>query len=277
MYNFHTHTTWCDGKSTPEKIISKAIELGYKSLGFSGHAPTKLQAEWQMTPDGFAEYKQKILKLKKTSASQIQIYLGVEADYIPNIAGSSNFKKDNLDYIIGSVHYVSSNLFQDKFLTIDASPEVFENGVKHLFNNNIKAAVVRYYETIREMLMVDKPDIIGHLDLVKKFNKGNRYFNEQEAWYKDEINKTIEVIRTTNCMVEINTRGFYKNLMSDFYPSNEIIEKCHEFNIPLVINTDTHHFEELAKGRNEVLELLEKLNIKSHKALFDNKWIDVTI
>ena len=38
--NFHTHTVLCDGKSSPEEVVLSAIEKGFSSLGFSGHAPT---------------------------------------------------------------------------------------------------------------------------------------------------------------------------------------------------------------------------------------------
>ena len=37
--NLHTHTTYCDGKDTPEQVVLKAIEKGFNSIGFSGHAP----------------------------------------------------------------------------------------------------------------------------------------------------------------------------------------------------------------------------------------------
>ena len=39
LQNLHTHTTYCDGKNTAEEMVQKAIELGFRSLGFSGHAP----------------------------------------------------------------------------------------------------------------------------------------------------------------------------------------------------------------------------------------------
>ena len=38
--NLHTHTTYCDGKSTPEQIVLSAIKHGFDSIGFSGHGYT---------------------------------------------------------------------------------------------------------------------------------------------------------------------------------------------------------------------------------------------
>ncbi|HBF87515.1 MAG TPA: histidinol-phosphatase [Bacteroidales bacterium] len=277
MYNYHTHTNWCDGKSTADDIVKKAISLNYKAIGFSGHAPTSLCAKWQMSKEGFVEYKQKIRELQKQYVAEIEIYLGVEADFIPNIAGASNFKNDKLDYIIGSVHYVESNIFQQQFLTIDASPEVFEKGVRSLFNSNVENAVKTYFEAIRQMLQVEKPNIIGHLDLVKKFNKNNCYFNENDNWYKAEIEKTIEIVKESQCLIEINTRGYYKKLTEEFYPSTYILNLCKEHRIPIVVNSDTHHVDELSKGRQEVFELLKKIGITSHTVLCKNNWIEIDI
>ena len=36
-YNLHTHTTWCDGRDTPEAVAQAAIEKGFDLLGFSSH------------------------------------------------------------------------------------------------------------------------------------------------------------------------------------------------------------------------------------------------
>ena len=38
-FNYHTHTTYCDGKNTPEEIVLEAIRLGLDTIGFSGHSP----------------------------------------------------------------------------------------------------------------------------------------------------------------------------------------------------------------------------------------------
>ena len=36
--NLHTHTVFCDGRDTPEELITHAISLGFESLGFSKHS-----------------------------------------------------------------------------------------------------------------------------------------------------------------------------------------------------------------------------------------------
>ena len=37
LYNYHTHTTFCDGKNTPQEIVEGAIQKRFDAIGFSGH------------------------------------------------------------------------------------------------------------------------------------------------------------------------------------------------------------------------------------------------
>ena len=46
LYNYHTHTNYCDGKNTAEEIVKKAIELGLSELGFSGHSYTDFDLDF---------------------------------------------------------------------------------------------------------------------------------------------------------------------------------------------------------------------------------------
>ncbi|MBO5371040.1 MAG: PHP domain-containing protein, partial [Clostridia bacterium] len=37
LEDLHTHTTYCDGKDSPEDMVKTAIEKGLRVIGFSGH------------------------------------------------------------------------------------------------------------------------------------------------------------------------------------------------------------------------------------------------
>ena len=50
--NYHTHTTWCDGKDTPEAVVVAAIDKGFDAIGFSSHAMLpEDDTPWVLTPD----------------------------------------------------------------------------------------------------------------------------------------------------------------------------------------------------------------------------------
>ena len=75
LYNYHTHTTYCDGKSTAEEMVQKAIEHGLSELGFSGHSYTKFDLEPCMTRAGTELYKKEINALKEKYKDKIKILL----------------------------------------------------------------------------------------------------------------------------------------------------------------------------------------------------------
>ena len=95
--NFHTHSSFCDGKNTPEEIILAAIDKGFYAIGFSGHGYTEFDLRYCLKDTN--GYMLEIDRLKKKYAKNIQIFLGIEEDAF------SPVERNNFDYIIGSSHY----------------------------------------------------------------------------------------------------------------------------------------------------------------------------
>src|SRR5260221_524243 len=96
--NFHTHSTYCDGKSTLEEIAERANSLQIKWLGFSSHAPLPFDCSWCMKMKNSDEYLNKIVTFKK-SQTGIEIYSGLEVDYIPDIIGPKDLPKENVNHL----------------------------------------------------------------------------------------------------------------------------------------------------------------------------------
>ncbi len=118
LTNFHTHTTFCDGKATAEDMVLSALETGFCSLGFSGHGYTPYDPRYCMkdTEGYIAEVK----RLKEKYKNDIEIYLGIEED-----SRSPQCRRD-FDYVIGSCHYCESG----GILTpIDSSYAYFMTGL----------------------------------------------------------------------------------------------------------------------------------------------------
>jgi histidinol-phosphatase (PHP family) len=160
---------------------------------------------------------------------------------------------------------------------IDSSKEEFESALKVLFNNDIKRLVAKYYDTVVEMISYAPPDIIGHLDVIKKLNVNDRYYSEEESWYQKMVNEVIMAISKSKCVLEVNTRGFYKSITPDFYPSRRILEKCVEADIPVTISSDAHHPNELDLNFLDVVAILKELGYR-HIYQFDiGKWSRVEI
>ena len=72
--NFHTHSTFCDGKNTPEENVISAIKKGFKILGFSSHSTWPFPFGDSIKKDEFEKYIQEINSLKQKYADQIEIF-----------------------------------------------------------------------------------------------------------------------------------------------------------------------------------------------------------
>ena len=273
--NYHTHSHYCDGKGKLASYVKKAIEKSMYAIGFSSHAPVPFNSDWHMQLDHLDKYISEIEFLKH-EYEDIQIYSGLEVDYIPRQIGPNDYADRNLDLIIGSVHYVGQ--FEDQVnCCIDDTVEEFERGLKLIFNNDIQRLVARYYEIVIEMIKNDPPDIIGHLDLIKKLNSNNRFFSEEESWYQEIMSGVIMAISMTNCIVEVNTRGYYKGITKEFYPGKQILKKCFEADIHLTINSDAHHPDEITNNFKDVASVLQDIGYRSIYIFDEGKWCDVQL
>jgi len=274
--NYHSHSKYCDGKAEPADFIKAAINKGFLAFGYSSHAPVPFPSHWNMQLDKLQGYLYRINQLKAKYRDFIQIYTGLEIDYIDGHWGyAKSFLKDiPLDYRIGSVHYLDQ--FPDgSFFCFDGKPDGFFNAIALLYNNDFKKAIKKYYHHVRQMIELDKPDIIGHLDKIKMHNLIRIYFNEEEDWYIREVEDTLETIAASKCIVEVNTRGLYRHDPTLLYPSRWILERMSEKNIPVMINSDAHHPSEIDAGYEYAATVLQEIGWKTVKALLNSKWCDV--
>ena len=270
--NFHTHSHYCDGKGELSDYLATAAKSGVNLIGFSSHAPLPFPCKWCMKTDDLPRYLQEIDSAKQ-SFPQLQIYSGLEIDYIPHIISPLTFA-NRLDYTIGSIHFVES--FNGKGWEIDNTLEVFKEGLQNIFDNNVRAAVMRYLELTREMLSFAKPDILGHMDKIK-VNAANLFFDEAEPWYREQIERTIDTIAETNTIVEVNTRGLYKKKSTTPYPSPWILEQLCGRNIRITMSSDAHHPEDLTREFESTRRLLANVGFKEVTVLKEDKWQQILL
>ncbi len=178
--NYHTHSNYCDGKGDLNAYVEQAKALHMISLGFSSHAPLNFPCNWCMKHESLNDYLSAIDQLKE-STREVQLYKGLEVDFVPGSISPNQFSHQ-LDYTIGSIHYV------DKLPTgvhweIDGSHVGFLEGLEKIFHGDCRAAFTRYFELTREMIRTGCPTIIRHMDKAKIQNIGGKFFSEQDSWY----------------------------------------------------------------------------------------------
>lgn len=276
-YSFHTHTTYCDGKAKAEAFIKRAIELQMKAIGFSSHAPFPIEVSWNMAEDQLMNYVNEIRSLSAKYQDEIDVYLSLELDYIPGVTKPFAQIKEafGLDYTIGSVHLIKSPI-NNEFLFLDGPDTNYSHGLECFYQGDIKKMVKDYYHQVNEMILQEKPDIIGHIDKIKMNNKG-RYFSEDERWYQNLLMETIDVIKETDCIVEINTRGLYTKKSMSFYPDLNFAKECKKNKIQMTISTDAHHPDELLLYFNEATEMLKESGYDCIRVYDKGKWGNVGI
>ena len=132
--NFHTHSQYCDGKGALKDYLEAGKKSVLSSIGFSSHAPIPITCKWCMKKEALPLYLQEIESLK-TSYQDIEIYKGLEIDFIPGIISPEDYKSV-LDYTLGSIHFVDG--FEGRAWEIDGSHQGFKEGLNKIFQNNIR-------------------------------------------------------------------------------------------------------------------------------------------
>jgi histidinol-phosphatase (PHP family) len=267
--NFHSHCNYCDGKGELHEYLAAAKNNRLFTVGFSSHAPVPFDCKWCMNGEDLPAYLEEIHGLRNSNPD-IEIYKSLEIDFIPGVVSPADFK-NVLDYTIGSIHFID-RLPDGRPWEIDNTPAVFREGLEKIFNNNFQDVIHRYFELTREMIHNASPDIIGHVDKIKMQNVNGKFFNETDAWYKEEIVKTITLIAEADLIVEVNTRGIYQKKTSTTYPSPWILEMIKEKNIRVTISSDAHHPADIINQFPETALLLQQIGFKNMAALTEGKW-----
>jgi len=270
MYNFHSHTNFCDGTSPPEEYVVEAIKQGFKSYGFSAHAPIPLPNNFALTDETFPAYCNEINRLKEKYKGQITLFLGIEADFIPELTTPFNDFRARfpLDYVIGSVHIVK-NTAGDTWFIDGPLRESYDYGLKHFFNNDIQRAVTAFYHQTNLMLETEHFEILGHFDKITMHNQ-NRFFTTSELWYRKLVMETITLIKEKGVVVEINSRGLYKKRSSDFFPETFILRHLHAEKIPVMINSDAHAPHEIGLLHDKAVAALKGVGF-TERAVMDGE------
>jgi len=275
LTNFHTHCSFSDGKQDPETIVREAIRKGLTGIGFSTHAPVHFENTWAMQPGRLSQYMETISGLKRKYAGHIEIYLGMEIDYFIDV-DEALFRNTQLDYIIGSVHFLT-NKGHSPYYPVDMNPDKFTNGIDEMFGGDAGAYVKTYYSHVRDLIIRYRPSVTGHFDLVKKFNRDNRFFNEREKWYEDAVMPALLEIAKCGSIVEINTSIVYRGLGDEPYPSGWILKRCRDLGIPIMINSDAHSMDKLDAWFLQAREFARKAGFSSRRILSKGKWDDIPL
>ena len=222
-------------------------------------------------------YSQQVKAAQERYRDVIQVFKGLEADFIPDrtIPFADWYRLLHLDYIIGGIHFIARP-GTDQLWAIDGDEAFYHEGLASIFGGDIQEAVKMYFQQLQQMVVAEKPDIIAHLDKVVMNNK-NQYFTESELWYRKMVDDTLDVVASHGTIVEVNTRGLYKRRHPDFFPSMDIIKRCVDRGIPLTISADAHGVDEVDAGFALAADAIIKCGGRHIMYLNQGRWNQVAI
>lgn len=267
MIDLHTHSEYCQhGRDTLNLYIEEAIEKGIKFLGFSGHFPLPQgfrdpAGDSAMKKHDLKNYLHEINYWKKIiEEKKIKLFKSAEVDYIPEFKEEifSEVSETGWDYLIGSVHFIGDWNF-------DFSEEIFKKGLKNL---SIEDAYKDYYHLVREMVQTGKFDIVGHLDLIKKF----AYFPQTDFDYG--LDETLDCIRDYKMVLEVDTAGLDKKI-GEIYPSEDILRKARDQGIEITLGSDAHESFQVARHYKTAFDIISKAGYNS--LVIPNKGLKIAI
>ena len=231
LTDLHVHTTYCDGKNTPEEMVIAAIEMGMECIGFSVHSYTEFDTSFCIKAEKVDDYKAEINGLKEKYKDKIRILCGTEMDYF------SEMSADGFDYIIGSVHYVMAD---GEYISVDESEQAFADCVNKYFDGDFYAFAEEYYKNVAQVLEKTKADIIGHFDLVTKFNEGGKLFDESNPRYVAAFRAAVDSLLPYGKPFEINTGAISRGYRTKPYPSPQIVEYIRSKGGKTILTSDSH-------------------------------------
>jgi len=245
MKDLHVHTTYCDGKNTPEEMVIAAIEKGLDTLGFSVHSYMDFDLSYCIQKERIEDYKNEINALKEKYRDKIEILCGVELDYL------SVMDVTGFDYKIGSVHYVKT---KDGYEAVDLGEEAFLKTAEKM--GGFYEMAENYYEYVAKLGEI-KPDIIGHFDLITKYNESDRLFDTKNPRYVAAWKKAADALIPLGVPFEINTGAISRGLRKTPYPAPEILDYLKQHGAKIIMNGDTHAKENLCYQFDKWEDLLK--------------------
>ncbi len=250
MYaNYHTHTSRCQhAKGEDREYVEAAIQMGIHLLGFSDHCPWVFPEGYvsgiRMSPDQVEDYFSSLESLRKEYAKDIDILIGFEAEYVPELMeGQERLLADYpLDYMILGQHFLGT----EPHSTYTGSPSSDEKFLKDYVNLVIEGMNTGKY------LYLAHPDVL--------------HFTGDDAIYRKHMTRLCKYLKEKDIPVEINMLGAYQGR---HYPSDKFLQIVKEVGNSCIVGIDAHTPEEITNdyGYQVCQEWIEKYQLPMVKKM----------
>ncbi len=230
LQDLHVHTNFCDGKNTPEEMVQAAVKLGLAGIGLCVHSHTPFDESYCVKKERIGEYLRTVAALKEKYRGVIKVLCGVELDLY------SDMPTDGFDYVIGSVHYLKNG---EDYCPIDENVETLRKTVQRYYGGDWLAMCRAYYESVA-CLSSKRTDIVGHFDLVTKFNQKAPLFDENSREYLSIAEAAVDALLPHRIPFEINTGGISRGYRDVPYPAPPLLAYIRQRGGEVLPSSDAH-------------------------------------
>ena len=255
--NIHSHTTFADGKNTAEEMARAALALGFHTLGFSEHGCAPYD-DCAMPRRLEAAYRAEVLRLREAYRGRLAILLGLEHDWL------AAPPDDGYDYVIESVHYVPAG---GGLFSVDDTPELLRDAVVRHFGGDAYAMCRAYFGQVCASCAAPWATVLGHIDLVTKFNERAPLFDEADPRYLACALEAADCEAESGRLVEINTGAMSRGYRTSPYPEDRILERLGKAGKPVILSSDAHSVNTITYGFEDAMRLVERYGLDLRTSL----------
>ena len=235
------HTPLCrHATGEPGEFAKAALAAGFTEIGFSDHAPMPQDDfdDWRMKAADLDQYVADVEQARRDHPDLV-IKLALEVDYLP---GYEDWVRDLAarhpwDYFIGSVHYVSESW------AIDNPSEI-----ARWKGRDPLEVWTAYFERLTLAAESGLFDIIGHVDLCKKF----AFYPQKDC--TPLFKRFLQAAKGRGLAIELNTAGLRKECR-EIYPSPRIVHMAAQLGVPITFGSDAHAPSEVGMNFAEAVQL----------------------
>ena len=224
--NLHCHTTFDDGNDSPETMVRAAEKAGLRSVGISLHCPIPGEDSWCCRDSDEAAFIEEMHRLRELFAGRIEVWCGLEYDM-----DAARRSVPPYDYIIGSCHILGG-------LPIDYDPDSAARLIEH--HGGADRAAQCYYERVSSLAAFPEVSIVGHFDLVTKYNERAALYDVDSPAYRDAAFAAMEKLSRADKIFEINSGAISRGWRTTPYPSEELLRHLHAIGGRILISSDAH-------------------------------------
>lgn len=253
--NYHTHTPRCNhATGSEEAYIRCALDAGMQILGFSDHTPYPFpenhRSSFRMDLDELGDYADTVRSLRKQYAGQIDMPLGVEAEFYPRFFGEmvAVLRDHGVEYMLLGQHFLYNEV----------------EGIGSIGPTADPARLRQYVDQTIDALHTGLFTYFAHPDLM--------FFLGDDKIYRQEIGRLCRTARECDVPLEMNLLGIREGR---HYPSRRFWEVAATEGNPVILGVDAHQPETLQNQNAEQtarklaeelgLHLLERVTLRPIK------------